>query len=312
MGIRYMGVEYSTGEIRDGRFVDGQLEGDFRQARRQLLGSPDRRTLQNEETWKRGGAAARRLFLEGIQQAAEAEAQEELRRKEMDDVQPDGMFAYEGPESRIPSTQFTSLLVREGVEEIPEKAFLNCVDLRSATLPSSLRKIGSHAFENCVSLEGLRLADVEYVGDYAFQNCTSLLAVELGPRVSHVGTSAFRGCLRLRKATIPPNTTFLGDYAFAFCPKLEEAAIMDGVARVPNGLLMNCPELKRVLLPASVQEVGKDAFSGCPQATICVPTLDREEAEELLGCRMTARAEDDPDLYQCDRGYMVKLYKDLF
>jgi hypothetical protein len=37
-----------------------------------------------------------------------------------------------------------------------------------------------------------------------------------------------------------------------------------------------------------------------------------DEAEELLGVKMKQRAEEDPTLFKCDKGFMVKLYKDLY
>jgi hypothetical protein len=45
---------------------------------------------------------------------------------------------------------------------------------------------------------------------------------------------------------------------------------------------------------------------------VLVPTTDMKEAEELLGVKMVAKAEEDESLFKCDQGYVVKLYKDLY
>ena len=45
---------------------------------------------------------------------------------------------------------------------------------------------------------------------------------------------------------------------------------------------------------------------------VYVPTMDINEAEELLGVKMVAKAEEDETMFKCDQGYVVKLYKDLY
>ena len=67
-----------------------------------------------------------------------------------------------------------------------------------------------------------------------------------------------------------------------------------------------------MVLPISIEKIGEEAFSNCPSVVVMVPTMDMAEAEELLGVKMVAKAEEDDTLFKCDQGYVVKLYKDLY
>ena len=68
---------------------------------------------------------------------------------------------------------------------------------------------------------------------------------------------------------------------------------------LPAYCFQNDVKLEQVMLPSSIEKVSDTA-------------LEMEEAEELLGVKMKQRAEEDPTLFKCDKGFMVKLYKDLY
>lgn len=123
---------------------------------------------------------------------------------------------------------------------------------------------------------------------------------------------AFKNCTALTTATIPPNVTFIGDYAFANCSELKTVTVMDGVVELPAYCFQNNVKLEQVMLPSSIEKVSDTAFENCPNCIVYVPTMEMEEAEELLGVKMKQRAEEDPTLFKCDKGFMVKLYKDLY
>lgn len=48
----FMGIAYSTDEIKNGRFVDRTLEQDFLQTRYDILRQPGRRQMVDESVWK--------------------------------------------------------------------------------------------------------------------------------------------------------------------------------------------------------------------------------------------------------------------
>ena len=307
----FLGIEYSTDEIKNGRFVDGTLERDFIQTRYDMLRRADKRSF-NESAWRKNTVEARQEFLKMMEQAEERNRIDLDSGDEEEVVLPTDTFTYTGPEK--PPKEVKTLIISSDLQEIPDGEFKDLAELVSIVFPDEATdmKIGKNAFENCPKLTSVRLNGVTFIGDEAFLNCTGLVAVELGSSIQHIGMGAFKNCTSLASATIPPNTTFVGDYAFANCSGLKTTTIMDGVVEIPAYCFQNDTSLEQVILPTSMEKVGDNAFENCPDALVMVPTTDREEAEELLGVKMVAKAEEDENLLKCDQGYFVKLYKDLY
>ena len=313
MRTGFMGIAYSTDKIgKDGKFMDRTLESDFMQARYDMLRAPNRKSF-NESAWRKGTVEARQEFLKMLEAIEE---RNKIRSDEEDSVEdevlPTDNFTYVGEDH--PPKEVKTIIVGSDVKEIEDGAFKDLPNLKNVVFSDEAvdMKIGKNALENCPNLTAIRLNGVTYIGDEAFLNCTGLIAGELGSSVQHVGMGAFKNCTALTTATIPPNVTFIGDYAFANCSELKTATVMDGVVELPAYCFQNDVKLEQVMLPSSIEKVSDTAFENCPNCVVYVPTMDMEEAEELLGVKMEQRAEEDPTLFKCDKGFMVKLYKDLY
>ena len=307
----FMGISYSTDRIRAGRFVDKSLESDFLRARYDLLRQPNRKAF-NESAWRNNTVEAREEFLKMMEQAEERNRIELDYGNEEEAVLPTDTFTYTGTEK--PPKEVKTLIISSDLQEIPDGEFKDLTELVSIVFPEDATdlKIGKNAFENCQKLTTIRLNGVTFIGDEAFLNCTGLVAIELGSAIQHIGMGAFKNCSSLASATIPPNVTFIGDYAFANCPELKSMSIMDGIVEIPSYCFQNDTSLEQVILPTSIEKVGDKAFENCPNVEVYVPTMDRDEAEELLGVKMVAKAEDDDTILKCDQDYIVRLYKDLY
>ena len=58
------------------------------------------------------------------------------------------------------------------VTSIGDRAFLDCYDLTSVTIPNSVTSIGNDAFYNCYGLTSITIPNsVTTIGDYAFYRC---------------------------------------------------------------------------------------------------------------------------------------------
>ena len=303
----FMGIAYSTNEIKNGRFVDKTLERDFLQARYDMLRAPNRKSF-NESAWRKATVEARQEFLKMLEAIEE---RNKIRPDESDSVEDEVLqtdnFTYVGEDH--PPKEVKTIIVGSDVKEIEDGAFKDLPNLKCVVFSDEAvdMKIGKNALENCPNLTAIRLNGVTYIGDEAFLNCTGLIAGELGSSVQHVGMGAFKNCTELTTATIPPNVTFIGDYAFANCSELKTATVMDGVVELPAYCFQNDVKLEQVMLPSSIENVSDTAFENCPNCVVYVPTMEMEEAEELLGVKMKQRAEEDPTLFKCDKGFMVKL-----
>lgn len=107
---------------------------------------------------------------------------------------------------------------RGAPEEISEDAFKNNTNIKTITLPDSIKGIGSKAFENCIALESINLpASLEWIGkgpgpygwtnngEATFNGCSNLKEIIIPDSLTSVSfpmySSAFGGCSSLPLAT---------------------------------------------------------------------------------------------------------------
>ena len=96
------------------------------------------------------------------------------------------------------------LVIPEGVTE------LNSMDLNfndgifsqneftSIILPSTLKKIGSHTFQNCPKLMSVTFGNqLLQIGEEAFSGCSQLTGIELPSSLLSIGARAFNGCFNI-------------------------------------------------------------------------------------------------------------------
>ena len=138
------------------------------------------------------------------------------------------------------------------VAEIGEKAFLNCKNLHtvslpnsiitiggeafkacegivSLSLPNSIKSIGFGAFSDCTCLKSIELPNkLARISDYLFWNCSSLEKIDIPFGVETIGNSAFQDCISLKSVNIPPSVTVIGDYSFKNCPSMATLVLEDG------------------------------------------------------------------------------------
>jgi hypothetical protein len=103
----FLGIEYSTNEIRNGRFVDGTLERDFISTRYDMLRRADKRFF-NESEWRKNTVEARQEFLKMMEQAEERN-KIDLDNDDEEAVLPTDTFTYTGPEK--PPKEVKTLII---------------------------------------------------------------------------------------------------------------------------------------------------------------------------------------------------------
>ena len=84
------------------------------------------------------------------------------------------------------------------VRKINEAAFIECNNLKSIRIPSTVREIGNRAFVDCLSLTNIVFeAGVSRIGDCAFSNCVSLAEIRFPKTLLRLGARCFHGCISL-------------------------------------------------------------------------------------------------------------------
>lgn len=179
----------------------------------------------------------------------------------------------------------TSFYVPAGVKTISAKAFSNATGLVSVTfapgvtLGSGTSNFGTNIFENCTSLETVKLPEgPKTLAAQTFLNCTSLKSVTLPSTITEIGAYAFLNCSSLESITIPAAVTKFGNYLFSGCTSLTEVKFEEGFAGLQLGTYMfadyagtsapkypaeACTALKTIEIPASVWALGNYMFRNC-------------------------------------------------
>ena len=97
------------------------------------------------------------------------------------------MYSYPWEKAKV-----TEVIIEDGVENICDRAFEDCIYLTGITIPDSVTKIGWYAFSNCTSLTSITLPDsVTSIGNSAFSNCDNLSSIMIPDNVTSIGMSAF-------------------------------------------------------------------------------------------------------------------------
>ena len=106
-------------------------------------------------------------------------------------------------------------VIKDRYTILGEKAFWNCVSLKTIKLPKSIKTINRYAFFNCLSLETIVLPpSLMTLGDRAFVNCSLLQTIVLPPSLTTLGDYAFVNCSSLQNIDLPPSITTMGDNVF--------------------------------------------------------------------------------------------------
>ena len=201
---------------------------------------------------------------------------------------------YNGVDTRL---EIPGEIGGKPVTGIKEKAFQNCTDLKSVTIPNGVTNIGDKAFAGCTSLSTITLPkNAMSIGVGAFDNTAyynrsgnwrkgvlyigvHLVSADSGnpsrTEVSgdydvlsgtvSVAAGAFAGCGELTEIYFPPSVKIVGDGAFKKCGSLVYAYASEAkeLTSLGEGAFMNCALLRSVYLPESIEEIGINTFSGC-------------------------------------------------
>ena len=137
------------------------------------------------------------------------------------------------------------------------------------SLPDGLTRIGDRAFYDCYNLSTVTVpGSVEVIGDWTFYQNYSLTMVNLNEGLRSIGESAFEMCETLQEIRVPASVHTIGGFAFYFCRNLTYASIPNSGASIGAGVFTNCEDLLRVDMGVSASSIPKWSFYGCNQLAV--------------------------------------------
>lgn len=196
---------------------------------------------------------------------------------------------YENPET---SLKIRNIRLPEGIVRIGIVS-LACLDIKTVNIPSSVREIGSAAFEadSCLDCKLEIPYGVDTIASGLFLGCFSLnTAPKLPETIKCIKMHAFTGS-GIEDITLPEGLKYIGEEAFSFsrvkkielpstckmlgvgafyrCYQLEELDMRAAsVEYLPFDLACECSNLRIIRFPRNCKAIGWGAFAFCNKVEI--------------------------------------------
>lgn len=144
------------------------------------------------------------------------------------------------------------------IDQIWTSGFEGAASLTDITIPASIGRLGTAAFES-TGLTHVTIPDtVQQVDPAVFQNCTSLVSVKLPNGITEIDQYLFANCISLQHVDMPDSITKINIYAFHNCTSLTSLALPKGLTSLSVGCFEKCYNLQHVVVPPSVINFPKD------------------------------------------------------
>lgn len=161
-------------------------------------------------------------------------------------------------------TGLTTVIFEDGISlhTIQQNGLANCTSLTNIILPDSVTEILERAFENCISLKSINIGNAAKIGDYAMYGCVSLEAIEYsdGLEINEIGMFAFADCIALTEFGLPIINT-IRDYAFSGCGFVS--LNLTRVGSLNYRAFADCKSLTEIMIGGEGSSIGSEVFLGC-------------------------------------------------
>ncbi len=154
--------------------------------------------------------------------------------------------------------------------------------IKSITLPDSITKISSTAFEDCTNLKTFNFTNsITEIGNCAFEGA-GLESVNLPASVTTIGYQAFEENENLKTVTVNGNAV-IDNMAFKDCPALTTVEFLgEESLTLSSSMFSNCTALKSVTINAANATLDERTFMDCKPTTYAA-TLETIYKTEFNG-----------------------------
>jgi len=192
----------------------------------------------------------------------------------------------------------TTIVLEEGITELPVGFFDGCNNVVNLTLPESLREFGiddlppkiraSLAYDaggfmiynNWIldyqnrSASAVTIPEgIVGIGRGAFKEMFDLETVTMPESLRCIASGAFEDCSWIQNLQFMSGLRYVGPEAFMGCSSLLGASFADGVEHIGANAFKDCWQMTSVRLPYTVAYIGDGAFTGCSAIRgVTVPT----------------------------------------
>lgn len=151
------------------------------------------------------------------------------------------------------------LVIEDGTIRIEANAYADNKELKSVTIPESVKEIGEGAFKNCINLADVKFNSDDLVCDAtAFDNTKWASSQE---DFIIIGRVLVRYVGNNTNVRIPGKVIKIGDRAFLDYIALEEVILPEGLEEIGSKAFSSCEKLESVEIPKNTSKIAEDAFN---------------------------------------------------
>ncbi|MBQ3110730.1 MAG: leucine-rich repeat domain-containing protein [Clostridia bacterium] len=156
------------------------------------------------------------------------------------------------------TSKIKRIIISEGVKSVSRYAFENCVNLEEVVIADNVA-INTGAFNYLKNLEKVHLGKNCIIGEEAFRGCTAICEITI-PEGTAIQHNAFYNCHSLNKVNFEGRNINLTDTSFEKTPfyaTVDEIVIGDELLWIKNA-----KKLESYIVPEGITRIGANVFSG--------------------------------------------------
>jgi hypothetical protein len=169
------------------------------------------------------------------------------------------------------------ITIPDGVRTVEACTFENCTSLEEIKISKTVDYINVDAFDGCVNLSKILVDDenstyYDRLGVLMHRQTRSLMRcpqnsqlcnVQVAGKISKIYSGAFKDCRNLERITLKENVTNMGVWAFDGCVNLREVSLSSSLKTIKRGTFRFCKSLEHINIPEATVSIGDKAFFGC-------------------------------------------------
>jgi len=161
----------------------------------------------------------------------------------------------------------------QGITEIPEYTFADCVSLENITIPEGVTSIGLAAFRACDTMTEIVFPDsVKTLGESVLRGCAGVKQVTFPQGITEIPASFFLEVTSLEEITLPATIEAIGKNAFSGCTSLRSVDLSEtNIKILAAKLFSGNASLQQIILPNGLEAIGDEALKGTGITSIVIP-----------------------------------------
>lgn len=161
---------------------------------------------------------------------------------------------------KIVPVEVKKVILKNGINEIQEKAFYNYKNLENVKISDNVTQIGNHSFYGTGLKEISIPKNVKSIDSYAFAY-TNIKELKIPDNVKKIEQGAFEGCSNLENVLLPNTITEINNSTFSKCTKLSNINL-DNIKKIEDYAFSETG-LQEINLPDEIELSSGKAFMAC-------------------------------------------------